>query len=103
MGSIYMRGGLPEVLAGTATATFQKWEFKTGVTNHLTLENLSTTEMLHVAFWQADADAGRYVEVPPIIGSPGNPLQIPVEAAELYLRAERTTVAFRALGLVRRG
>lgn len=99
---VQIKGGIPVMVAGTAPATSQKWEWQGGYSNHIIIQNLSAVEDILISFTAEDSAADRGILIPPTVGAPGNPLAIPVEASFFYTKASGAA-AFNALVLLRRG
>lgn len=106
--SIYLRGGQPLVVSGTAkaspTALEQHWPWTKGSSNWLYFQNLDPSSQITLYFHQEDADAEiNGVIVPAGLGTPGNPLSLPIEAGCFWLRSSPNDAAFACLVLLRRG
>lgn len=105
MSANHVTGGLPVVVSGTAPAgQVSNWRWYRGIGHYLHLMNLDASSDLTLYFSQADADASKNgVVIPAGTGRPGNPLSLPMEIGELFLRTSAGPAQFSALILVRRG
>jgi hypothetical protein len=104
-GSIYLKGGIPRIIDGSAPPTAPgKFEIKGGVANFLAIENLDLADDLYWYPSAEDYSAGRYFIIPAVVGSVGNPLLVPAEAAVLWFMASgATAINFKVLAFLRRG
>jgi hypothetical protein len=77
--------------------------FKKGVTNHVIFENLSETVDMMLYLSADEAAAGTGILIPAKPGSCGNPLEMPAEMSQFWVRSAGVPVSFVALGFLRRG
>lgn len=107
MSAQYLRGGMPSPLVGTATTTVGQHQIGRpdrgmGISNFLHFENRGANDIV-LAFSVADMTAGRTITIPTGLGVIGNPLSLPVEAANIWVKTLVGAAAFTLLALLRRG
>lgn len=96
-------GGPGRVLKGTATTTAQLYEWQGGRSNWFYFENLDPTSTITLYFTEADKDAGNGILIPPGIGTPGNPLSLPLQAASFWMKSDLGDADWRLLICTGRG
>lgn len=105
MAANHTTSGRPVVVSGTAPAgQVSHWRWYRGVGHYLHFQNLDASSDITLYFTQADADASKNgIVIPAGIGRVGNPLSLPMEIGDIWLRTSPGAAAFSALVLTRRG
>jgi hypothetical protein len=107
MGAMYIRGGIPTLLSGSAPGVASvpaRFRFSGGVTNHVIIQNQDETTDMVLFLTEAEATAGVGLVIPAKPGSCGNPLAMPAEMSSFWVRSAGVgAINFVALGFLRRG
>ena len=95
---MYLRGGIPRKISGTAVATgWSRHDFPDGVANFLVFVNNGAVAV-EIALSKEDADAGVGWTI-----AAGKDIAWPAECASIWVKAASSTAAWVAMAFIRRG